>query len=139
MKSQVALAAQQIRKILKEKFPKIKFTVKSSNYSNGDSIHVEYTNGILPELVEKEIKQYQYGTFDGMTDMYEYTNSREDIPQTKYLFVSRKITPDVKAKVKSDIAKSFGLKDENDEQEWYDKFSCWSDQVIWRELSKMTI
>ena len=74
-----------------------------------------------------------------MTDMYEYTNSREDIPQTKYLFVSRVITPDVKAKVKSDIAKSFGLKDENDEQEWYDKFSCWSDQVIWRELSKMTI
>jgi hypothetical protein len=31
--------------------------------------------------------KYQYGHFNGMEDIYEYSNNNDAIPQTKYLFV----------------------------------------------------
>ena len=37
---------------------------------------------------EKIVSKYQYGHFDGMNDIYEYSNSREDIPQAKYIHVN---------------------------------------------------
>ena len=32
--------------------------------------------------------QFKYGKFDGMNDIYDNTNVREDIPQTKYLSIN---------------------------------------------------
>ena len=37
--------------------------------------------------LKSEFSKYEYGRFDGMQDLYEYTNVRDDIPQTKYLFI----------------------------------------------------
>lgn len=89
VKSTAALAAQAIRTELKANFPSIKFSVRSENYSGGNSIDVNYED---PELerstVEKLLSKYEYGSFNGMEDYYEITNSRDDIPQVKYLFVN---------------------------------------------------
>ena len=139
MKTQSALAAKEIRTLLKKYFPLIKFSVTSENYSGGDSVNVKYTNGVPTREVEKLINKYQYGHFDGMTDMYEYSNSVEGMPQTKYLFVSREVSQEFRQSIKEKIAKDFGIKEQSNEQEWFGKFNCWSDQVIWKTVSELTI
>lgn len=93
--SQQAAAAQQIRAILKDKYPNVRFTVRSSSFSMGDNINVGWTDGPTREKVDSLICQYQYGHFNGMDDLYENTNSRDDIPQTKYLFCNRSMSNEV--------------------------------------------
>ena len=87
-KSEVARCAAEIRKILKEK--NIKASVRSEQFSMGNSVDVEIKEIIDPEVykaLQKELAQYKYGHFEGMYDIYEHSNLREDIPQTKYLFI----------------------------------------------------
>jgi len=84
-KSSHAHAAQQIREKLKAAFPDVKFSVTSNSYSGGNSVHVEWTDGPTTSMVENISGAYQYGHFDGMTDSYDYSNSRDDIPQVKYV------------------------------------------------------
>ena len=88
-------AAKRIKAELKQSFPMIKFSVKSKSYSGGDSIDIGWTNGPAACSVNKIVKKYEYGKFDGMTDCYDYTNVRNDIPQTKYVFASRDISDDI--------------------------------------------
>ena len=94
-KTQAALCAAAIRSELKAKFPQTKFKVTSSNYSMGDSVNVFWTNGAPLDGVEQLLKKYQYGKFNSMEDIYEETNAREDIPQTKFLFCERKISDEI--------------------------------------------
>ena len=86
--SEAAKTAAAIRKHLKKNG--IKARVRSKNFSMGNSVTVTVTD-LLPATV-KAIKeycsQYQYGHFDGMTDLYEYSNNRDDIPQAKYVSVN---------------------------------------------------
>lgn len=94
MKTQAAQAAALIRKEIKAAYPGLKFTCTSQNYAGGNSINVGYQD--QPRAVHEAIKsmlgKYEYGHFDGMTDMYEHSNCRTDIPQTKYLFVSNNMS-----------------------------------------------
>ena len=88
--TQAAQAAKLIRTELKKAFPNTKFGVTSSNYSMGDSVAIEWTDSITTEEVRVIIGKYQYGSFDGMTDSYEYTNVRKDIPQTMFVQLRRR-------------------------------------------------
>lgn len=90
-----AHAAKLIRQELKAAFPGIKFSVTSESYSGGSSIRTEWVNGPTENQVNAIIQKYQYGHFDGMYDIYEHSNSRDDIPQVKFVFASRSITDDV--------------------------------------------
>lgn len=108
-KSQAALAAAAIREILKKAFPGIKFRVVSKNFAGGDDVNVSWTDGPASKTVEAHIKHFQYGNFDGMTDMYEYSNTRKDIPQTKYLFVSRHLSDTVREKWAQEIRVAYGI------------------------------
>ncbi len=71
-KSGHALGAKNLRVELKRAFPVVKFSVRSESYSGGDSIHVGWTDGPLLEDVDKISGKYQEGSFDGMTDCYNY-------------------------------------------------------------------
>lgn len=92
--------AAQVAKLCKQylKARGIPARVTSKNYSMGNSVRVYVTN--LPPTLRKEIEaefaKYQYGHFDGMTDCYEYSNNRDDIPQTKFLFVENDLTDDLR-------------------------------------------
>lgn len=86
-KTTAALAAQEIRKILKEAFPGVKFSVTSETYSMGNSIDIKWEGIPTKAEVQPLVKQYEQGHFDGMTDSYEYSNYRKDIPQVKFLFL----------------------------------------------------
>ena len=97
-----AQTAKAIRKELKAAFPNEKFRVRSETYSMGNAVSVyigEYVktgardcrgwdvmekNEVMKE-VEKIISKYKYGSFNGMEDIYEYTNRRDDIPQVKFV------------------------------------------------------
>jgi len=84
-----AAAAKAIRKDLKQAFPDTKFKVTSCSFSMGDAVDVRWTNGPTVEEVDRITQKYQYGRFDGMTDSYSMNNTREDIPQAKYVQCQR--------------------------------------------------
>lgn len=94
-KSSSANCASAIREELKKEFPSVKFSVKSSNFSGGDSVRISWENGPTTLEVSSITSKYQYGRFDGMTDMYEYSNSREDLPQSKYVQTQREISEEI--------------------------------------------
>ena len=91
-----AAAAKAIREELKTAFPSVKFSVTSESFSMGNSVRVDWTNGATEKQVSEIVSKYQYGHFDGMSDMYENSNSRDDIPQTKYVQTSRSMSEEVK-------------------------------------------
>ena len=137
MKSEHATAAQKIRKELKTNFPKIKFSVTSKIYTGGSSIHIDYNNGVPSSEIEKITNKYEYGHFNGMEDLYEYSNVNDDLPQVKYIIIQRNITDDIKETIKKKLEKSFGI-DFSNEKKVFEKFHCWPDQVIFRETAKQT-
>lgn len=100
-------AAAAIKAELKEIYPAIKFSVTSDSFSMGDSVHVKWTDGPTSDEVDNIIKKYQYGHFDGMTDMYESSNRREDIPQSKYVSSSRSISDELEAILLPDAERLF--------------------------------
>ena len=81
----------RVKAELKKAYPNVKFSVRSDYLS----VKVSWVNGVTVKMVEEITSKYQHGRFDGMTDMYEYTNSRQDIPQVDYVFLDRTITDDI--------------------------------------------
>ncbi len=90
-----AAASAAIKAELKAAFPHVKFSVKSDSYSGGDSVHISWTDGPTTAEVESISGKYQYGHFNGMEDLYEITNSRNDIPQVKYVQEQRSRSEEV--------------------------------------------
>ncbi len=88
--TQAATAAKALRNELKSTFPGLKFTVKSSNFAGGDAIDASVTNQPPSRFraIEAIANKYQYGSFDGMTDSYNYDNKVEGLPQVKYVMVN---------------------------------------------------
>jgi hypothetical protein len=60
--------AALVRKALKESFPGIKFSVRSSTYSGGASIRVGWTDGPNAAQVEAVVKVFEGSYFDGSID-----------------------------------------------------------------------
>lgn len=90
-----ALAARAIRKELKAN--KIDASVTSQVFSGGASIEIlmyDYPPDTVA-LVEQIVKKYQRGHFSHMSDMYENTNVRVDIPQVTYTNVTNKFSSDM--------------------------------------------
>ena len=78
---------KQLLKELKQAFPGVKFSSRSSRFSMGDSINIDYENGPKNSDVEKIANQYQEGSFNGMEDIYEYNDNPKGC--TKYISVGR--------------------------------------------------
>jgi hypothetical protein len=84
-------AAKNIRIELARTFPGVKFSVKSSRFSGGDSITVRWTDGPTSAQVDEIADRYQAGSFDGMADIYEYSHSawRDAFGDAKYIHSTR--------------------------------------------------
>ena len=108
--SQHAAAAKMIRKELKDRG--IKASVRASTASMTSSVDVDIKQDLHPDAVA-EIKafvdQFQYGSFDGMQDLYEYTNRRDDLPQVKYTFVRVEYSDEIKQAVAKYIGEINGI------------------------------
>ena len=85
-----AATAKMVRATLKQAFPTVTFSVRSRSFAGGNDVRVEWTDGPTAKEVEALVSQHKYGHFDGMIDLYEYSNVRDDIPQVKYLSPTRR-------------------------------------------------
>lgn len=71
-----AEVAKIVRKQLKHYFPGIKFGVRTSRYSGGSSIHVDWIDGPTDKAVQAIIDRFEGADFDGMTDCKSYHDSK---------------------------------------------------------------
>ncbi|HEX2868720.1 MAG TPA: LPD29 domain-containing protein [Ignavibacteriales bacterium] len=133
-KSEHAHVASLIRAELKKAFPGVKFQVISKSFSGGDSVDINWTNGVTVDQVEAIANKYQAGHFDGMDDIYRYTASEtmitedgklEKLPTTKYVSTSRHITNDIRLGIARKICEEYGLEYEGDHD---------IDMVLWRKF-----
>ena len=93
-KSSAANCATAIREELKNNFPNVKFSVKSSNFAGGDSVGVAWSDGPTTEQIEKITKKYAYGRFDSMEDL-SYSVHNDALPQAKYTQTRREISDNI--------------------------------------------
>ncbi len=94
-----AAAAKMIRQWLKAEG--VVGRVTSKSYSGGSNVNVHLVDQ-KPEVFEKVrtyANQFEYGSFDGMQDLYNFDNVRNDIPQAKYVFVNNEISDELRAKI----------------------------------------
>jgi len=102
-----ALCAASIRTELKNNFPTYKFSVTSDNFSGGDSVRISWKDGPTTKQIDSIVNKYQYGHFNGMEDIYEYSNNIEGLPQTKYVSTSREINPELKNRLLPEFEKLY--------------------------------
>jgi hypothetical protein len=95
-----AACADAIRAELKEVFNGVKFSVRSETFSMGDSVNISWNDGPTSKEVDAVTNKYQQGKFNGMKDIYENTNSRDDIPQAKYVSIHRNMSEETSATLK---------------------------------------
>lgn len=89
-----ARAAANLKEQLNRTFPGIQFSVKSSSFSMGDSVSCKWSMGPTDEQVNEIAKQYQYGSFDGMQDMYVSDSSVERKAHAMVLGESKYVSTD---------------------------------------------
>lgn len=96
-KSCQALAAANIRKLLKQEYPGHKFSVTSSSFSMGNSVDIKWTDGPTTDEVRKIEWLFSEGSFNGMEDIYEYKPSvfTDMFGGSKYVHSQRDLSADV--------------------------------------------
>ena len=107
-RSTQAQTAAMIRKHLKAHG--IAARVTSESASMMTAVRVQLTGDPLPAArkeIETYCKQFQYGHFDGMIDMYEYSNGRDDIPQVKYITIDTQYSDEIKQEVYEYLCANF--------------------------------
>jgi Large polyvalent protein associated domain 29 len=109
----VAETAKLVRSALKESFPRVKFSVRSSSYAGGASIYVRYTDGASFDDVNSVCKQFEGAYFDGMIDYQGYKSHRLDGEKihfgASYVFCSREYSEQFYDNVMQPIAKLYGV------------------------------
>jgi len=107
---QAAECAKAIKQELKKAFPKVKFSIRSDYFAGGNAVRIRWQDGPKTKEVDEIVGKYQYGHFDGMTDCYNYSNSREDIPQAKYVQTQRDISDTTRDAILADLEAKYGRK-----------------------------
>lgn len=95
--------AKNIRFILKKNFPGQTFSV-TADYN---SCRIAWSNGPTVDEVEKHVKEFQEGHFDGMDDSYHFRHSAflDAFGGVQYVFPERRVSDDVRAAVDQEIRK----------------------------------
>lgn len=95
-KSGLVVGASNIRKLLKQEFPGVKFSVRSESFAGGNAISIHWTDGPTSKQVEAIASDFKQGYFNGMDDSYEYNRSSfvQIFGGAKYVSASRTLSPD---------------------------------------------
>jgi len=90
----LAVGTQNIKTELKRAFPGVKFAVRRKSFSGGDDINVSWDDGPTTAQVNEIIGKYAIGSFDGMTDCYNYSHSvfTDLFGGSKYVMANRGLT-----------------------------------------------
>jgi len=82
--TRAAQVAKLIRKDLKESFPNIKFSVRSEDFTDGDSVDIEWLWSEQREVIDTFLKKYEHG--------FRYDNCIKGLLQVKYIDCSRRVS-----------------------------------------------
>lgn len=107
------VAAKNIRVELKKAFPKVKFSVRSESFAGGNAIRVSWSDGPTVAQVEEITGKYKAGSFDGMTDCYNYEFSywSEAFGDAKYISSSRTVSDELVERVLAELKAKYGTID----------------------------
>lgn len=61
--------AKMIKKVLKGRWPAVKFSVRSKSYSGGASVSIHWVDGPSTKSVDEVSHMYEGSDFDGMQDL----------------------------------------------------------------------
>lgn len=87
--------AKKIRKELKNRFPGVKFSVKSKTHSYSSAVYIDWTNGPSRDEVNLLAQKFDSSTFDGMADMstsHGYMYEGQLYNGADYILVQRNIS-----------------------------------------------
>ena len=132
MKTIAVQCAKEIRKDLKENFEGIKFSVRSESFSLGNAVRISWFDGPLLKDVEALLEKYQYGHFDSMQDIYEYSNVIKGLPQVKYLLCERSMSNETRQNVYAGAEKAFNNMPDDTKRYLFDV-----DSFLWRVFNKV--
>lgn len=129
-KSEHAQAAAMMKKHLQGMG--LKASAKSDSFSMGNSVHITVLTPNLTPTRRAEIKTYcnrfQYGHFNSMEDIYEYSNKTSDLPQSKYVSVEFTQSDAMRETIKEYVAKIDGINEyERDRYEYMVWMGSWGD------------
>lgn len=116
-------ASKNCKAELRAKFPGIKFSVKASHFSGGNSLDVSWWMGPTTKEVDAVIGKYKAGSFNSMDDSYDYDHSaesdaiREVLGQMKYVGSDRDYDQTAIHIIVEAMAEIAG--DEVDMESWY--------------------
>ena len=114
----LVIAAKNIRIELKRAFPAVAFRVTTKRFSMGNSISVKWIDGPTSEQVDRIINKYSAGSFDGMTDCYNYESNAwtEAFGSGKYVSSYRDFSDKMLAAVIGRVCRNLGGVDRSIEQ-----------------------
>lgn len=137
--------AKLIRADLKVAFPAVKFSVKSSRYSMGSSVSVQWTDGPNVKQVEWVMSTYDFRYYDSHTDYHGTSEARmigdQLVRSSVSLSASRKTTRGVcEAVVKAvNMAPQYGVTVKgNDEAAYIEAIDYGVQRHCWQALSAWT-
>lgn len=111
-----AETAKLVRAALKESFPGVKFSVRSSVYSGGASININYVNGPTAEQVKGVVRVFEGSYFCGMTDYkgsnYSSLDGQKVSFGADYIFVNRQLTEPVLIGIVVGVCEKYGFDNE---------------------------
>jgi hypothetical protein len=126
--------ASILRGELKRAFAGVTFRVRTSKYSMGSSVNINWTDGPLTADVDAVIARYKCEGFDGMTD--SRTNSGpirlEDgrlMRVTSFIFTTRTTSPELRARVTAWFDRRFGGGFSGDREQEIHRYS-WRAQIV---------
>jgi hypothetical protein len=87
-------AAKNARIELARAFPGVKFSVKTSRFSGGDSMDVRWVDGPNTSQVDAIVDKYAAGVFNGSDDSYSYTADawNQAFGDAKYVHTTRDLS-----------------------------------------------
>ena len=103
----IQLAAINIRRDLKKTFPGVKFSVTTSHHTE---VRIAWMDGPVAKLVREVVDRYSGGYFDGMSDIYEYSDTPWNtvFGSAKYVNITRKHSVAALTAAVAAVSKDFG-------------------------------
>lgn len=104
-----AVAAKNLRKILKRELPGVKFSVTISRFSGGNSMDVRWTDGPTSDAVSEFSELFSAGSFNGQDDCYTYSRAAfaELFGSAKYIRTSRDCSDALVSKAIAELAEEY--------------------------------
>jgi hypothetical protein len=105
--------AKLIRAALKESFPGVKFSVRSSVYAGGASININYVDGPTSDQVKAVAGMFEGSYFDGMQDYkglnYGSLDGQEVRFGADFVFVNRSYSVEFLTVMARSVCKKYGV------------------------------